>query len=80
MPRHPFSLRIGIYKLSKSLGLYAVIGKKVTLPNLLTLRYSMRYLASSSSSVTIFCILLPSAISIAVSSSLGTLISSATKP
>ena len=42
------------------------IGKNDALPNLFTLRYSTSFLASPSFSVTIFCILAPKHISIAV--------------
>ena len=57
-----------------------VSGRNVALPNLLRLRKSIIRLAVSSLSVTIFWILPPSAVSIAISYSLSTLMISATTP
>ena len=55
-------------------------GRKVTLPSLLVLRYSMISLAVSCVSVTTFCILPPRAVSIAVSYFLSVEIRSASAP
>ena len=78
-PIAPFSFNAPAFGKSP-LDLTVVKGKNVALPNLLSLRYFIRFLATFSSSVIIFCIAPPKAISIAVSYLDSTLITSATTP
>jgi len=65
-PKTPFSVKTSLKFVLSTLPIL-LIGRNVALPYLFFLRYSINRLAVSSLSMTIFCILLPSAVSIAVS-------------
>ena len=80
MPHTPFSPSKYLYSASRERGFIDDMGKNVALPLRELFKNSMRYLASSSLRVTIFCTALPSAVSIAVSYPSPTLKSEATTP
>ena len=71
---------LSCFNFSNFFPLTDVIGKKLALPKLNCLKWFTNFLASSSESVTMFCILWPRAISKAVSYSFGTDIRFANTP